>query len=108
MPDMTDNQTAPETVRVRLREALKGDVRVTPLCRAIMGWLCEAPTVPSVAEIRVSGDGRVWLRLSDEAYPEPTGTFLEFLEQIRVLCLALGISEEQTRQAVGWAQFRLF
>ena len=98
----------PEGFRAILQAALARGARMTPLCRAVVGWLCELPTEPSIAEIRVGGDGRVRLRLSDEAYPEPISTFLEFLEQVHVLCVALGMTEEQTRHAVGWAQSRLF
>lgn len=108
MSSFSDNPSASEEVRALLRGALARDVKMTPLCRAVVGWLCESPSEPSVAEIRVGGDGRVRLRLSDEAYPEPTGTFLEFLEQVRLLCEALGMTEAQTRQAVGLAQSRLF
>ncbi len=98
----------PEEVRGLLRAALAHGARATPLCRAVMGWLCGEATEPSIVRAHVGADGRVWLRLSDEAYPEPFGTFLEFLEQVRVLCVALGMTELQTRQAVGLAQTRLF
>jgi hypothetical protein len=94
--------------RALIAGALSRGVRATPLCRAVMGWLCGAPTEPSVAEIRRSADGWVWLRLSGESAATPLLSYLEFLDQVRVICRALRMSDDQTRQITGWAQMRLF
>lgn len=97
---------SPATALAVLRSRLRGGIRVTPLCQAIMGWLCDHPTAPAVAEISHYG-GQVLLRLSDEESLEPLCSLLEFLGQIRVICQSVGMTEEQTRQTVAWAQRRL-
>ena len=61
---MEDTRTI--DARALMKASLKSGIKTTPLCQAIMGWLCGAVTEPSVAEMRRSADGTVWLRLSDE------------------------------------------
>jgi hypothetical protein len=90
------------TVRARLQQG----VRATPLCRAIMGWLCETPTTPSVVDVGLF-QGDVWLRLSDEAEPEPVGTLLNFLAQVHLIAVSLGMNEEEAQQIVAAARRRL-
>ncbi len=89
-----------------LRSRLRNGVRATPPCQAIMGWLCDHPTVPAVAEINHHG-GHILLRLSDEPALEPLCSLLEFLGQVRTICQSLDMTEEQTRRTVAWAQRRL-
>ncbi len=91
------------TLQARLRAGLKA----TPLCVAVIGWLCETPTDPAVAEIHRGGEGLVWLRLSDETRMEPLCAFLEFLSQVRVICASLALSEAQTQAVVAQARHRL-
>ena len=87
----------------RLRHGLKA----TPLCIAVIGWLCDAPTDPAVAEIRLSADGQVWMRLSDEAAIAPFGSEIEFLQQVSIVCQSFGMAQGQTRAMVNWAKEKL-
>lgn len=89
-----------------LQSRLRSGVKATPLCQAIIGWLCDQPTVPAVAEIRLQ-DGQVHLRLSDEPTLEPLCSLLEFLGQVRTICTSLKMTEQQTRRTVAWAQGQL-
>jgi hypothetical protein len=100
----------PRTMEARalMKASLQSGVKTTPLCQAIMGWLCGAVTEPSVAQMRRSADGIVWLRLSDEAALAPLCSYREFLDQLRIICASLHMTEEQERQIAGWAQMRLF
>ena len=90
-----------------LKNRLAKGVKATPLCLAIIGWLCDTPTEPAVTEIRRNAEGLVWLRLSDELRMEPLCSFLEFLSQIRVICSSLDMTEEQTQYLVAWTRQRL-
>lgn len=96
-----------EQARAVIFIRLKKGVRASPVCRAVMGWLSETRVDPFVAEIRRSSDGQVLLRLSCEVTVEPLCTFLEFLDQVRVICESLNMSDEQTRHMVAWARERL-
>lgn len=96
-----------EQARAVLHARLRQGVKASPLCRAVMGWLCDTRTDPAIADIRRTAEGRIWLRLSDEGTLEPLCTFLEFLDQIRIVCESLRMTDEQTRQMVAWARQRL-
>ena len=91
-----------DTLRVCLQTGLKA----SPLCVAILGWLCDVPTEPSVAQISLRW-GQVALRMSDEATPSPFGSLVEFLDQIRLACDSLGLTHAQTARVVSWARHRL-
>ena len=71
------------------------------------GWLCDAPTNPAVAEIRLNPDGQVWLRLSDEGALGPLCPFPELLDQIRIVCESVGMTEGQMRATVAWVGEKL-
>jgi hypothetical protein len=90
-----------------LESRLRQGLNVTPICRAIIGWLCNIPTEPSVAEIRRTADGRVLLRLSDEVALTPLCSFLEFLQQVRIICESVGMSGDLTRATVAYAGEKL-
>ena len=75
--------TLAETLSV-LKSRLAAGVKVTPVCLAVIGWLCETPTDPAIAEIRRTDEGRIWLRLTDESRMEPLCSFLDFLSQVRI------------------------
>ena len=98
--------TLAETLSV-LKSRLAAGVKVTPVCLAVIGWLCEAPTDPAVAEIKRTGEGRVWLRLSDETRMEPLCSFLDFLSQVRIIGHSLKLSEAQTQHLIAWTRQRL-
>ncbi len=101
------NDPLAESALAVLRSRLRAGVRATPLCLAVMGWLADVPVGPDVAEARLCADGKVWLRLSDERRLEPLCSFLEFLDQVRTVCVALAMDEPQTAWVVGWARRRL-
>ncbi len=103
---MADRQKT--DARALMKASLQKGIRATPLCLAIMGWLCDVPTDPAVAQMRRSADGQVWLRLSDEAVSEPLCSYREFLDQLRIICASLEMTEEHYKQIAGWAQMRLF
>lgn len=90
-----------------LKRRLADGLKATPVCLAVIGWLCDTPTEPAVAEIRRTAEGLVWLRLSDEARMEPLCSFLDFLAQVRIIGASLELTEEQTRQIVAWTRQRL-
>ena len=89
-----------------LKERLESGIRVTPLCRAVLGWLCEMPTNPSIDEISVRW-GQVSLRLTDETTLIPFGSLIEFLNQIKVVCEALSLTHAQTARVISWARHQL-
>lgn len=89
-----------------IRSQLHAGIRVSPLCRAVIGWLCSLPTDPAVQEIHLL-NGQVWLRLSTETTLEPVCAFLEFLEQIRIICTTLRLDEAQTAAVVAHARRKL-
>lgn len=95
-----------ETLSV-LRSRLAAGVKATPLCLAVIGWLCETPTEPAIADIRRNAEGLVWLRLSDETRLEPLCSFLEFLSQVRIISASLDMTEAQTQHLVAWTRQRL-
>lgn len=78
-----------------LQLRLEAGVRVTPLCRAVMGWLANVPTDPFVAAVALQGE-RVALRLSDEPALEPFGSVNKILDQVGVMCQALHFDPAQT------------
>ena len=78
-----------------LRLRLETGVKVTPLCRAVIGWLANVPTDPFVAAVALRGE-RVALRLSDEPGLEPFGSLDDFLTQIAVVGRSLGLDAAQT------------
>jgi hypothetical protein len=90
-----------------LKSRLTAGVKATPLCLAVIGWLCDTPTEPAVAEIRRNAEGLIWLRLSDETRLEPLCSFLDFLSQVRIISSSLHMTEEQTQHLVAWARQRL-
>jgi hypothetical protein len=92
---------------VILRNRLQSGVSASPLCIAIIGWLSDTPTIPSVSEIQRTADGRIRLRLSGEKNLEPLCTLLEFLDQVRVICDSLQMTEGQCRQMISLARRRL-
>ena len=93
-----------EDPRALLRSHLERGVKASPLCVAVIGWLCGVPTDPFIADIRRSPDGQVVLRLSGEKSAEPACSFLEFLDQIRIIGESLGLPQPQTMQLVSWAR----
>lgn len=95
-----------ETLSI-LKNRLADGVKVTPVCLAVIGWLCETPTDPAIAEIQRTGEGRVWLRLSDESRMEPLCSFLDFLSQVRIISSSLGLTEPQTQTLIAWTRSRL-
>jgi hypothetical protein len=99
--------TQAEGALTLIRERLRGGVRASPLCLAVMGWLSATPTEPYIADIRRTDEGRVWLRLSDEPELAPLCGFTQFLGQIEVICAALPLDEEQTQQVVAAVRARL-
>ncbi len=100
-------RSAPEACLSLLRSRLRQGLKVTPLCIAIIGWLCDVSVNPYVTEIRHNPDDQVWLRLSDEFALEPLCSSVEFLQQVRIICQAVGMTEGQTRATVAWAQGKL-
>ncbi len=105
-PDLEAERQAedgPALIRSRLRRG----ARASPLCLAVMGWLSGTPTEPHVADIRRTGEGRLWLRLSDEPELAPLCSFAEFLEQIEVICASVPLDEAQTRRIVESVRVRL-
>ena len=90
-----------------LKTRLEAGVNATPLCTAITGWIADAPTQPSVADIRRSAEGDILLRLSDEETTEPLCSFFEFLKEIRTICLSFGLSESQTASVAANVRQRL-
>jgi hypothetical protein len=104
--DLQDASQA-EDALAHIRERLRRGVRASPLCLAVMGWLAGEPTEPHVADIRRTGEGLVWLRLSDEPELTPLCAFTQFLAQIEVICAALPLDEEQTQRVIAAARARL-
>ncbi len=95
-----------ETLDV-LRSRLAAGVKATPLCLAVIGWLCGTLTEPSIAEIRRNAEGLVWLRLSNEVRMEPLCSFLDFLSQVRIISASLEMTEAQAQHLVAWTRQRL-
>lgn len=90
--------------RLLLQAHLQRGVKASPLCVAVIGWLCGVRTNPFLADIRRSADGQVLVRLSGEKTMEPVCSFLEFLDQIRIICESLRLSQPQTMQIVALAR----
>ena len=93
-----------EDPRAYLQSRLERGVKASPLCVAVIGWLCGVPTDPFIADIRRAADGQVLLRLSGEPAAAPVCSFLEFLDQIRIIGESLGLPQAQTMQLVAWAR----
>ncbi len=93
-----------EDPRAFLQSCLERGVKASPLCIAVIGWLCGVKTNPFIADIRRTPDGQVLLRLSGERSAEPVCSFLEFLDQIRIIGDSLGLPQAQTMQLVAWAR----
>ena len=104
--DALEEVTLAETLDF-LKSRLAAGIKVTPVCLAVIGWLCETPTDPAIAEIRRTDEGRVWLRLSDETRMEPLCSFLDFLSQVRIIGHSLKLSEPQTQHLIAWTRQRL-
>lgn len=90
-----------------LKSRLEAGIKATPLCTAIIGWIADVPTEPSVADIRRSAEGDILLRLSEEKTSEPLCSFFEFLKQVRVICQSLGLNEAQTARVATEVRQRL-
>ena len=90
-----------------LKSLLEAGIKATPLCIAITGWIADAPTTPSVADIRRSAEGDILLRLSDEETIELLCSFFDFLKQIRTICQSLGLTEGQTARVAADVRRRL-
>jgi len=93
-----------EDPRALLRSHLENGVKASPLCVAVIGWLCGVPTDPFIADIHRSADGQVLLRLSGERSTEPLCSFLEFLDQIRIIGESLQMPQAQTMHLVALAR----
>lgn len=93
-----------EDPRAFLQSCLERGVKASPLCIAVIGWLCGVKTNPFIADIRRTSGGKVLLRLSGERSAEPVCSFLEFLDQIRIIGESLGLPQAQTMQLVAWAR----
>ena len=106
LTDEVTDETLADTLGV-LRSRLDAGVKVTPVCLAVIGWLCETSTEPAIAEIQRTDEGRVWLRLSDESRMEPLCSFLDFLSQVRIIGHSLKLTELQTQHLVAWTRQRL-
>jgi len=106
LTDEVTDETLADTLRV-LRSRLADGVKVTPVCLAVIGWLCETLTDPAIAEIQRTDEGRVWLRLSDESRMEPLCSFLDFLSQVRIIGSSLKLTEPQTQYLIAWTRQRL-
>ncbi len=90
--------------RLLLQAHLQRGVKASPLCVAVIGWLCGVKTDPFLADIRRSAEGQVLVRMSGEKHLEPVCSFLEFLDQIRIICESLRLSQSQTMQIVALAR----
>ena len=99
--------TAMEEAITLLKTRLEEGVKASPLCIAVIGWLTEVRTEPYIADIRRSGEGRVWLRMSDEDALSPLCPLHEFLGQVKIICQVVKMSDEQTNQIVALARHRL-
>ena len=86
-----------------LRRRLEAGVKATPLCIAVIGWLCNDPTDPFIAAIKLQGN-QVTLRLSNEPAAEPVCSLLDFLDQIRVVCEFMQLGAAQTSYVVTRAR----
>lgn len=93
-----------EDPRIYLKARLQSGVNASPLCIAVIGWLCEVQTDPFIADIQRSADGLILIRLSGERSLEPFCSFLEFLDQIRIICETLRMPQAQTMQIVAQAR----
>ena len=93
-----------EDPRLLLKSHLQRGVKASPLCLAVIGWLCEVQTDPFIADIQRSPNGQILIRLSGERSLEPFCSFLEFLDQIRVICESLRMPPAQTMQIVALAR----
>ena len=93
-----------EDPRLLLQAHLQAGVTASPLCLAVIGWLCGVETDPFIADIRRSADGQVLLRLSGEKSLAPACSFLEFLDQIRIICESLQMPPAQTMQTIAQAR----
>lgn len=100
---MLDDPDA-EDPRLLFQAHLQRGVKASPLCVAVIGWLCGVKTNPFIADIRRSTEGQVLVRLSGEKRLEPVCSFLEFLDQIRIICESLHLSQAQTMQIVALAR----
>ena len=100
MPDYS----GAEDTRAFLQSSLERGVKASPLCVAVIGWLCGVRTDPFIADIQRSPSGQVLLRLSGERSAEPVCSFLEFLDQVRIIGESLGLPQAQTMQLVAWAR----
>ena len=94
----------PEDPRLHLRSRLRAGVKASPLCVAVLGWLCGLQTDPFIADIQRSSKGDVLVRLSGESTLAPVCSFLEFLDQVRIICESLDLPPDQTMQVVAWAR----
>ncbi len=95
MPDPYLSENPLKILRVRLASGVKA----TPLCIAVIGWLCNDPTDPFIAAIQLQG-AQVFLRLSDESALEPACSLIDFLHQVKVICQFFEFDSAQTRYVV--------
>ena len=100
--------TRPTDPAAPLKAHLQRGLKATPLCLAVIGWLCDIRAAsPYLAEVRRTPEGQVALRFSDETRAEPFGPLLEFLGQITIICQSLRLSDTETRALVALARQRL-
>jgi hypothetical protein len=102
MTDDTANADPRDILRARLQEG----VRVSSLSVAVLGWVCDVPTQPSVGEVSLRS-GQVTMRMADEGVFFPFGSLTEFLDQTRIVCGSLGLTDAQTEWVVARARRRL-
>lgn len=95
-----------EVLRTHLME---GTLNATPLCVAVIGWLCDyQSTDPYLVAIHRTSDGQLMGQIGgDGGANEFLGTETVFLEQIEVVCQALKFSKAQTRRVRDEANRRL-
>jgi hypothetical protein len=99
MTDDTANADPRDILRARLQEG----VRVSSLSVAVLGWVCDVPTQPSVGEVSLRS-GQVTMRMADEGVFFPFGSLTEFLDQTRIVCGSLGLTDAQTEWVVASSQ----
>ena len=83
-------------------------INATPIALAVLGWITDMTvTEPRIEELHATTDGFVLVRHSDETTARLLCSVIDFLGQVRQLCVEIGLTKEQAEKVVRLVRGRL-
>ena len=105
---MTTNPLTEDPIEKLKTAVFMQAINTNPVALAVLGWITETTiTEHCIEELRMTSNGFVLMRRSDEATAQMLCSLPDFLAQVWQLCEELGLTADQADQVVGIVERRL-